>query len=583
MSEVSGVQDQILNFEGNAVALGDYFETLSVKPGQRVNGRPGVSRADQVLVYLEDGKTGFVPAAELALDAEMAPDAVRSFYVESDENGEWVLSRRKALRFELAESLQAAADAGTPVFGTVLSRVQGGLSVDVGMKAFMPLREAGTKHLREAYDLIGKRCAFKVLQFALRKGIRVSRLALMEQSSAALKAQLVEGQEIEGVVKTLTRFGAFVEIADGVDGLLHIADMSHRHLDRPGDAVQVGERLRLKILDVDLEKGRVRLGLKQLLPDPWAEIESLYPKDAVVQGKVVKVAGFGLWVQLPNGVEGVVQKKDLDWSRKVSLKQFAIGDEVTVKVMEVSSEKRRLRLSIRDAQPDPWTGLKEKYPAGTRLALTIRSIAPFGLFVAVEEGIDGLVHLSDVAWGVSNPNLSELYHKGQEIEVMVLDVDVEARKMSLGIKQLTANKRAELYAHWSVGQEVEGKVVRLRDFGAWIELEPTLEGLLHVREMPLEPHAKAQDLLHVGESVKVRIVSIDVENEKISLSMKPEADQKPLEPASDAQEAKSEDATPAVSESEAKSEDATPDVSEPEAKSEDVTPEDSSSKDTVEG
>ncbi|PKN59879.1 MAG: 30S ribosomal protein S1, partial [Deltaproteobacteria bacterium HGW-Deltaproteobacteria-11] len=413
-----------------------------------------------------------------------------------------------------------------PIQGTVLSRVKGGLSVDIGIPAFLPGSQVDIRPVRDLDKFVGQTMMFNVLKYdRKRNNVVLSRKSILEVEREAEKVETLErleaGKIVEGIIKNITDYGIFIDLG-GIDGLLHVTDISWGRITRPADNFSRGETIRVKVLSFDREKERVALGLKQLMENPWDTIESRYPVGAIVAGKVVNVTDYGVFVELESGVEGLIHISEMFWTREMKhpSKVLSVDDRVNVMVLEVNAASKRISLGLKQTTQNPWETLKNKYPEGTIIKGVIRNITNFGIFVGVEDGIDGLIHMSDISWRHRVKHPSELFKKGQEIEAMVLNIDVESEKFSLGVKQIEKNPWDGLDQKYAVGTVASGKVTNLTDFGIFIELEEGIEGLVHISEISQKRVKASSDLFAVGDSVSAVVKNVDLKNRKIRLSIK---------------------------------------------------------------
>ncbi len=453
--------------------------------------------------------------------------------LESRENdaGMIVLSKEKADRLKVWDEISAACERDELIDGTISQRVKGGLSVTIkgGVKAFLPGSQVDLRPVRNLDAFIGQTFKFKVIKFNKKRGnIVLSRRVLLEKERAALKEstleRLKEGQIVEGIVKNLTEYGAFIDLG-GIDGLLHITDMSWGRVNHPSELFQVGDHVRVKVLKFNAETERVSLGLKQISEDPWSKAQERYIPGTVVRGKVVSLKDYGAFIELEEGIEGLVHISEMSWTRRVKhpSKVVAVGDVVEAVVLDVDVENNRISLGMKQLEPNPYEQLTEKYPPGTVVKGRVRNIADFGVFVEIEEGIDGLVHISDMSWTQRVKHPSELFQKGDEVEAVLLNIDTddgEKPKISLGIKQLVADPWDRIPAEYPIGKIVEAKVLKVLDFGAFVEIEKGVEGLVHISEIAEEHIDDPRSMLEPGQDVKVKIISIDAAERKIGLSIK---------------------------------------------------------------
>jgi small subunit ribosomal protein S1 len=445
----------------------------------------------------------------------------------NQEEGILVLSKDKADRVRVWRDVSRSCREGEVLEGEITAKVKGGLSVDIdGIMAFLPGSQIDLKPVGNLDELVGKRRKFKVIKFnRKRNNIVLSRRTLLEEERKQLRVDtlktLQEGDVVEGTVKNLTEYGAFIDIG-GMDGLLHITDMSWGRIAHPSDKLSTGDRIKVKVLHFDREKEKVSLGLKQVLPDPWESVARQYPSGSRVKGKVVNVTDYGVFVELEEGVEGLVHISEMTWSKKPKhpSKVVKAGDKIEVMVLDCDLSKRRISLGMKQIEPNPWTLIEAKYPVGTRVTGKVKTITDFGVFIGFEEGVDGLVHVSEMSWTKKIKHPGELFKKGQEVEAVVLNIDPRNERFSLGIKQLTTDPWREVARRYRRGETVQGKVTNVTDFGAFVELEEGIEGLVHVSEISREKVEKPSDALKVGDIVSAVVLHIDVHERRIGLSIK---------------------------------------------------------------
>jgi small subunit ribosomal protein S1 len=441
-----------------------------------------------------------------------------------NEHGQVVLSRSKAEKIQNWEKTVAACQEGKVVTGRIYKRVKGGLMVDVGMDAFLPASQIDLKNPKNLDEYIGQTFDFKVLKVHYeRKNIVLSRRLLLEADKKRDKGKFFErvniGEVVEGVVKNITDFGAFIDL-DGIDGLLHITDMSWKRIKHPSEMVSIGDHLHVKILEFDREKERVSLGLKQKTENPWDNIEERYPIGAKVTGRVVNIMPYGAFVELEDGVEGLMHISELSWIKRIHhpSEMLSIGDTVTAVVLSLEKDSRKISLGLKQLDQNPWDTVTERYKPGQKVSGTVRNLTNYGIFLRLEEGIDGLIHVSDLSWTqkINNPN--EILKKGDVLDALVLTVDPENRKIALSIKQLSSDPWEKIKTDFPIGKVVKGEITKLTKFGVFVKLQDDLEGLVHSSQMEADYESKS--LLKIGEVVEVKILSIDSEERKISLSLK---------------------------------------------------------------
>lgn len=443
-----------------------------------------------------------------------------------DEEGLIVLSKAKADKIKVWEEVRRAYETGGSVEGRVVGRVRGGLSVDIGVLAFLPGSQVDIRPVRNLDRFIGQTYRFRVLKYNRRRSnIVLSRRVLLEEERAQSRERtlstLQEGMLVKGVVKNITEYGAFVDLG-GVDGLLHITDMSWGRVKHPSEVVQVGQELEVKVLQFDREKERVSLGLKQTMEDPWSRVEERYPVGTRHQGKVVSIADYGAFVELEKGVEGLVHVSEMSWTKRLRhpSKVVSVGDEVEVVVLGVDPARRRISLGMKQLKPNPWVTVAEKYPVGTILQGRIRNITEFGIFIGLDEGIDGMVHVSDISWTKRIKHPGEIFKKGQEVQAIVLHIDQENERFSLGIKQLEPDPWDSIPLRYPVGSKVRGKVTSVTDFGVFLEIEEGIEGLIHISELRREKVKSASEVCKEGDELEALVINVDSKERKIGLSLK---------------------------------------------------------------
>ena len=498
-----------------------------IREGQIVQAR--VLRITEATVILEFGfkSEGAVPLDEFKDPDEIEAGQEVEVLLESleDEDGVVVLSKKKADFLRVWELIKDAYENDRPVKGLLTRKIKGGVTVDImGVDAFLPGSQIALRRVPNIEDLIGESYEFMIIKLnKRRRNIVVSRRVILERERkkkrTTLVKELLTGQVREGVVKNITDFGAFIDLG-GLDGLLHITDMSWGRVGHPSEVVTIGSRLDVKVLDIDWDRERISLGLKQLLPYPWTDIEDRYPVGARVRGKVVSITNYGAFVELQKGVEGLVHISEMSWTRNVRhpSKLVSIGDEIETVVLKVDPADEKISLGMKQIEEDPWLALPLKYPTGTRLTGTVRNLTSFGAFVEIEAGIDGLVHVSDMSWTRRVEHPSEVVQKGMEVEVMVLDVDSDNKRISLGIKQLQDDPWPDLVTRFTKGHEVDGRVARLQDKGVVMELEDGVEGFVPGSHAAA-PADSLEDYFQPGDTVSLRVIASDASDRRIVLEV----------------------------------------------------------------
>jgi small subunit ribosomal protein S1 len=522
---------------GAAAGGANEFEALfeeslrTVKPGGVVKGRVVGVTSTHVLIDVGYKSEGQIPIHEFTdregnVTVKVGDDVDVYFDSSESEGGGIVLSRQRAENLKIWEDLEKAFNEGLGVEGQIVGKVKGGFKVDVGVPGFLPGSHVDIRPNRNLDRFVGTKDRFAILKFNRARGnVVVSRRALLEQERDSLKQEILkileEGVILEGTVKNITGYGAFVDLG-GIDGILHISDMSWGRINHPSEIVQVGEKVKVVVLKFDAEKERISLGMKQLNPDPWHTVAEKYPVGSRVQGKVISLMDYGAFVELESGIEGLIHISEMSWTRKVAhpSKILAVGQQVEVVVLNVDPGHRRISLGLKQIMANPWEAAKEQYPVGTVVSGPVRNITDFGIFVGIEEGIDGLVHISDLHWTKKIKHPSELYKKGDVVEAKVLGVNVENERFSLGIKQLAPDPWKVVADRYPVGSKIKGQVTSVPDFGVFVRIEEGVEGLIHVSQLSSERVDKPSSLFKVGDEVEAEVVSIDPADRKIGLSVR---------------------------------------------------------------
>ncbi|MBN1958092.1 MAG: 30S ribosomal protein S1 [Desulfuromonadales bacterium] len=508
--------------------LKDYEQGgFELKRNDVVQGTIVQVNPDSVVVDVGYKSEGVIPLREFADEKGEINVKVGDVYDvlfgggESD-SGLIVLSKEKADRQKIWNSLEE----GAVVEGRIVSRIKGGLSVDIGVNAFLPGSQVDLRPVRNLDKVIGQTFEFKIIKLNKRRGnIVLSRRVLLETERESQRGEtlktLEENQIVEGIVKNLTDYGAFIDLG-GIDGLLHITDMSWGRVKHPSDILAVGDTINVKVLKFDKEKERVSLGLKQIAPDPWLDVQEKYPIDAKVTGKVVSLTDYGAFIELEEGVEGLIHVSEMSWTKRVKHpnKVLNIGDEVESVVLALDSDNRRISLGLKQVEPNPWDVIGEKFPIGTIIEGQVKNITDFGIFVGVDEGIDGLVHISDLSWTKRIKHPSEVYKKGDLVKAVVLNIDRDNERFSLGLKQLSVDPWETVPTRYARGTIVHGKVTSVTDFGIFIELEEGIEGLIHVSELSKEKIDSPKDFAQVGAELEAAVLQVDTVDRKIALSVK---------------------------------------------------------------
>jgi len=443
-----------------------------------------------------------------------------------EEEERVILSKEKAAKVKIWEEIKKTYDDDKTLDGVILARVKGGFSVDIGVQAFLPGSQADLRPIRNLDEMVGKTFTFKVLKYnRKRSNIVLSRRVILEQNReskrSATLASIKKDSVVEGIVKNITEYGVFVDLG-GVDGLLHITDISWGRVKHPSELFSVGDKITVKILSFDIEKERVSLGMRQLAEDPWATITERYPVGSRITGKVVSLTDYGAFIELEEGIEGLIHVSEMSWTRKIRhpSKVVSIGDAVEAVVLDIKPENRRISLGMKQVVSNPWDVISEKYPVGTTIEGKIKNITDFGLFIGIDEGIDGLVHISDISWTKRIKHPSELYNKGDVIQAIVLDIEKEHERFSLGIKQLQTDPWTTVAERYEVGKEITGTVTNITDFGVFIELEEGIEGLVHVSEISTEKIKTPVGKFNIGDVITAKVMNINSDERRIGLSIK---------------------------------------------------------------
>ena len=486
--------------------------------------------SDAVLIDVGDKAESYISLSEFRHED---PDRVieigdefEVFIEKRKEEGGLLLSREKAIAIKVWEKIaQIQEDDGT-IEGRIDNRVKGGMSVDIGVPAFLPYSQIDLRPVKDLDALIGQTFEFKILKFnRKRNNVVISRRAILEEQRAAMREQmrttLEEGQTIRGAITNITDYGLFIDLG-GMDGLCHITDLSWGRVSHPSKLYTVGEEIEVKILKYDKNSDRVSLGVKQLKSDPWEDVPEQYPAGAQVTGKVVSITDYGVFVELEEGVEGLVHISEMSWSKKPRhpSKVVAVGDEIDVQVLNVEAETKRISLGMKQLQPNPWDVVEESYPVGAVIEGKIKNITDFGIFIGIEEGIDGLIHVSDLSWTERIKHPSEKYAKGETIQAVVLKIDKENERFSLGVKQLEPDPWQAAANNYPIGSTVEGTITNVTDFGVFVQLEEGIEGLVHVSEISRDKVKTPVGMFNVADTLQAMVINVSADDRKIGLSVK---------------------------------------------------------------
>ena len=509
-----------------------YEESLKrFEEGEVVNGRIISVDKDHVLVdvgYKSEGQISIHEFRNDQGDVEVDVDDVVEVMIEwwDEEEERVILSKEKAAKVKIWESIREIYEADGTVEGVISNRVKGGFSVDVGIQAFLPGSQADLRPIRNLDEMVGKTFEFKVLKFnRKRNNIVLSRRVILETERESKRAETLaaieEGRTMDGTVKNITEYGVFVDLG-GVDGLLHITDISWGRVKHPSELFGIGDPIKVMILSFDQENERVSLGMKQLVPDPWSFAEEKYPVGTRITGRVVSLTDYGAFVEVEEGIEGLIHVSEMSWTRKIRhpSKVVSVGDEVDAVVLDIKPESRRISLGMKQTMPNPWDVISENYPIGSVIEGKIKNITDFGIFIGIDDDIDGLVHISDISWTKRIKHPSELYKKGDVIQAKVLDIDKSSERFSLGIKQLQDDPWKTVGARYPIGTDINGTVTNVTDFGIFVELEEGIEGLVHISEISREKIKTPQGKFNVGEQITARVINIDTDGRRIGLSIK---------------------------------------------------------------
>jgi len=529
MSTVSPSSEQQLDRAALAALYEETFKNL--EEGTITEGRVVAVSKDKVVVDIGYKSEGMIPNDQFSteeLQNLKVGDPLKVYIEEcEDADGNLVLSKEKADKMKIWEELEKLFNEEKSIDGKIVARIKGGMMVDIGVKAFLPGSQIDLHPVRDLDGLVGRTFPLKIIKINHRRGnVVVSRRVLLEETRDSKRkntlSTLKEGQLIQGVVKNITDYGAFIDLG-GIDGLLHITDMSWGRVGHPSEMFNIGDKVEVSVLKYDRETGRISLGLKQKSADPWTGVAGKYPIGTRVRGRVVSLTDYGAFIELEPGVEGLVHVSEMSWTHEVRhpSRVVSIGDQVEAAVLNVDSGSRKISLGMKQTAPNPWDMVEGKYAIGTRIEGKVKSLTDFGAFVGLEEGIDGLIHISDMSWTKHIKHPSELFKKGQKVEAVVLRIDKEKERLSLGYKQLGGDPwDDEIPRRYAVGDVAVGKVSKVADFGIFVELDGGVEGLIHISEAGLDPQAKLEEKFKLQDEVTAKIIKVDREERKIALSLR---------------------------------------------------------------
>lgn len=517
--------------EGNSF-MELYEESLrSIQEGEVVGGEIVHIDKEYVLVDIGYKSEGQIRIEEFIdgdgnLTAKVGDKVDVLLERKENEEGLIILSKEKAAKIKIWDEIKEVYEQDHTIRGKIVSRVKGGLSVDIGLQAFLPGSQVDLRPIRDMDSLVGTEHDFKIVKYNKRRGnIVLSRRAILETKRKALREKTLKNLEenaiLEGAVKNITDYGLFIDLG-GIDGLVHITDMSWGRVGHPSEMFQVGDKITVKVLNFDRERERVSLGIKQLTPDPWSNAAEKYATNTRIQGRVVSLTDYGAFVEIEEGVEGLIHVSEMSWTRKIRHPSqiLSVGNTVDVMVLNIDAAKKRISLGMKQVEPNPWDIIAEKYPVGTTIEGKIKNITDFGIFIGIDEGIDGLVHISDISWTRRIKHPSEVYKKGEEVQAVVLNIDKKNERFSLGIKQLVVDPWNEIPEKYKAGTRVTGTITNVTDFGIFVELEEGIEGLIHVSELPKDKKGNSLSHFQVDDVIQAKVVNVSREDKKIGLSIR---------------------------------------------------------------
>jgi len=509
-----------------------YEESLkSIQEGEVIRGEIVQIDKEFVLVdigYKSEGQIRIQEFTDAAgnIEAKVGDKVDVLLERREDEEGTIKLSKEKAAKIKVWDKIKEIYEGNGTIRGKIVSRVKGGLSVDIGLQAFLPGSQVDLRPIKDMDSLVNTEHEFKIVKYNKRRGnIVLSRRALLEAERAVLREETLknieEGAIVEGTVKNITDYGLFIDLG-GIDGLVHITDMSWGRVGHPSEMHQVGDLVKVKVLNFDRNRERVSLGIKQLTADPWSDAEKKFPIGSSVEGKVVSLTDYGVFVEVEQGVEGLIHVSEMSWTRKVRhpSQLLNVGDTVRSMVLNIDVARKRISLGMKQVEPNPWDVIEEKYPVGTTIEGKIKNITDFGVFIGIDEGIDGLVHISDLSWTKRVKHPSELYKKGQVVRAVVLNIDKQNERFSLGIKQLSEDPWDEIPRRYKPGTRVTGTVTNITDFGLFLELEEGIEGLVHISEISVDRHGNPLSRFQIDDVIQAKVINVSRQEKKIGLSVK---------------------------------------------------------------
>ncbi len=503
----------------------------NIQEGEVIRGRIVQVSDDFVMVDIGYKSEGQISIHEFRdesgkVQADVGDEIDVLLEYHDDDDGTIHLSKEKAAKIKVWDDISRIYSEDDTIEGKIVAKVKGGLAVDIGVQAFLPGSQVDLRPIRNLESLIGHTFPFKVLKYnKKRRNVVLSRRALLEKERERMKsftlATLEDSKVVEGIVKNITDYGVFVDLG-GIDGLLHITDMSWGRVGHPSEMFQIGDKIMVKVLSFDRDNERVSLGLKQLVDDPWTMAEAKYPVGTKVRGRVVSLTDYGAFVEIEEGVEGLIHVSEMSWTKKIRhpSKVLSVGDEVEAVVLSINPESKRISLGMKQLESNPWDVIAQKYPVGTTIAGKIKNITDFGIFIGIDEGIDGLVHISDISWTKRVKHPSEIFRKNQEVQAIVLNIDKDNERFSLGIKQLESDPWESIPQRYPIGSVVGGPITNVTDFGLFVELEEGIEGLVHVSEISKEKIKSPVGQFKPGDKITAKVINISPKDRKIGLSVK---------------------------------------------------------------
>lgn len=526
------LDEELIVDESSQQVLSQMFEDFEAKfkVGRVITGKVVLKDNSGILVSIDYKSDGLVPGFEFSeyeLKKFKPNDEIEVMLDRlEDENGSVILSYQKAKALKAWDKIADLAAKDEPVTGVVTHKVKGGLSVDVGIPAFLPGSQVDVQRVSDFDQFVGQEVTCRILKVNKKRGnVILSRRKFIEDQRSEDKKKALEtiqdGQVLQGIVKNITSYGVFVDIG-GIDGLLHITDMSWGRIGHPSELVKIGDTITVKVISFDKQHEKISLGMKQLTPNPWEEIDKRYPVGTKVKGRVSSITDYGLFVEVEKGIEGLVHISEISWTERINnlAKHFNLGDEIEAVVVALDKDNRRMSLSVKKLSDDPWKAVSEKFKPGDKINGKITNIADFGLFVQLLEGVDGLVHISDISWTEHIAHPADKYKKGDMIDAVILSIDAANRKVSLGVKQLENDPWTTVATSYPSGSTVEGTVSKVTNFGAFIKLPSGIEGLVHISELSDKEVAKVEDILKVGQVAQFKVIKVSAEERKLGLSLK---------------------------------------------------------------